>query len=64
MIRAVSRRLERLETRFVPINTPEPRIIEFVDADGTVTGSVVLHPGGKSTWTAFEVPNLPRTWMK
>jgi hypothetical protein len=42
----LSRRLERLETRFVPATAATRHTIVFVDADGTKTGSIVLHHGG------------------
>lgn len=45
MTRALSRRLERLETRFVPATVGTQHTIVFVDADGTKTGSIVLHHG-------------------
>ena len=49
----VLRRLKRLESRFGPGRDSEQHVIKFVEADGTVTGSVVLHPGGTSKWTDF-----------
>ena len=53
----VLRRLKRLESRFGPGRDSEQHVIKFVEADGTVTGSVVLHPGGTSTWTDFTDPS-------
>ena len=53
----VLRRLERLESRFRPGRDSEQHVIKFVEADGTVTASVVLHPGGTSTWIDFTDPS-------
>jgi hypothetical protein len=52
--RTLARRLERLKTRILPTSQPEPHAINFVDADGTVTSTLVLGPNGTNTWTDFE----------
>jgi len=57
--RTLSRRLERLEMCFLPTSQTLTHIIKFIDADGTVTGSLVLGPHGTSTWTDFEDPKRP-----
>jgi hypothetical protein len=52
--RTLFRRLERLEMSFQPAVKREPHTIKFVDANGTVTSSLMLGPDGASTWTHFE----------
>jgi hypothetical protein len=45
--RTLSRRLERLETRFLPPDEEfTQHLIHFIDADGTVTGSMLMKFGG------------------
>jgi len=39
----------------LPTDQPDgAHIIKFIDADGTVTGSLVRHHGGRQAWTDFE----------
>jgi hypothetical protein len=46
MTRALSRRLERLEACLPPPDAePIQHIIRFVDADGTITDSLVINHG-------------------
>jgi hypothetical protein len=45
--------------RFLPTTQMRTHIIHFIDADGTETGSLVLHHGGGQAPADFEDPTGP-----
>jgi hypothetical protein len=47
--RNLSRRLERLEVRAPSVGQPVSVLVNFVDANGCVTSSLLLEPGKPST---------------
>jgi hypothetical protein len=64
MTRALSRRLERLEARLPPPDEePIQHIIQFVDADGTITDSLVMNHSAPArhpqTWPSREWKRRP-----
>lgn len=63
-MKAIAKRVRRLEAKTMPPEEPRSTMIEFVTGDGTVTGTLVFGPNGTRTWTDFEDPNGPRTWTE
>ena len=52
MIRTLHNRLTRLERRFVPAIQRPNFLIEFVDAQGEITGTLTLENGERKEWYA------------
>jgi hypothetical protein len=53
LLRNISRRLERLERRFLPAINPFSIKIVYVDSDGVVESTFLMEPG-KRGWTNLD----------
>lgn len=52
MIRTLHNRLTKLESCFVPATQRPNFLIEFVDAQGEITGTLTRENGERKTWYA------------